>query len=77
MWWDQLKEVDHINEIMTTWNQFKKYFQKEYLSENFYDNKMKYFCELRMGSMTKEEYENNFLGLLKCVGFINDAKVKI
>jgi hypothetical protein len=30
-----------------------------------------------MGSMTMEEYENNFLGLLKYAGFIKDEKVKI
>jgi hypothetical protein len=29
MWWDQLKQVEHINESGITWNQFKKYFQKE------------------------------------------------
>jgi hypothetical protein len=40
MWWDQLKQVELINENMITWKQFEKYFQKEYLLENFYDNKM-------------------------------------
>jgi hypothetical protein len=35
------------------------------------------FFELRLGSMTMEEYENKFLGLLKYVGFIKDYKVKI
>jgi hypothetical protein len=38
---------------------------------------MQEFFELSMGSMTMEEYEKNFLGLLKYVGFINDEKVKI
>jgi hypothetical protein len=56
---------------------FKKYFQKEYLSEYFYDKKMQEFFELRLGSMTMEEYENKLLGLLKYVGFINDEKVNI
>jgi hypothetical protein len=37
MWWDQLKQVEHVNESRITWNQFKKYFQKDYLSEHFYD----------------------------------------
>ena len=40
MWWDQLKQVEHVNESKITWKQFKKYFQKDYLSEPFYDNKM-------------------------------------
>jgi hypothetical protein len=77
MWWDQLKQVEHINESRITWKQFKKYFQKEYLSEHFYDKKMQDFFELRLGSMTMAEYENKFLGLLKYVGFIKDEKVKI
>jgi hypothetical protein len=40
IWWDQLKQVDHINESTITWKKFKKYFQKEYLSYHFYDKKM-------------------------------------
>jgi hypothetical protein len=37
---------------------------------------MKELFELRLGSMTMEEYEK-FLGLMKYVGFIKDEKVKI
>jgi hypothetical protein len=40
LWWDQMKQVEHVNESRITWKQFKKYFQKEYLSEHFYDKKM-------------------------------------
>jgi hypothetical protein len=75
--WDQLKQVEHINESRITWKQFKKYFHKEYLSENFYDKKMQDLFELRLGSMTMTEYENKFVGLLKYVRFIGDEKVKI
>jgi hypothetical protein len=28
MWWDQLKQVKHINERRISWKQFKKYFQQ-------------------------------------------------
>jgi hypothetical protein len=38
---------------------------------------MQEFFELRLGSMTMEEYEKKFSGLLKYVRFINDEKVKI
>jgi hypothetical protein len=76
MWWDQLKQIEHINESRITWKQLKQYFQ-EFLSNNFYDKKMQYFFELRLGSMTMIEYEKKFLGLLKYVGFIKDEKVKI
>ena len=47
------------------------------LSEHFYDKKMQEFFEIRLRSMTMEEYEKNFLGLLKYVRFIGDEKVKI
>jgi hypothetical protein len=77
MWWDQLKQVEHINESRITWKQLRKYFQKEYLSEHFYDKKMQDFFELRLGSMTMAEYENNFVEMLKYVGFIKYEKVKI
>jgi hypothetical protein len=77
IWWDQLKQVEHVNEIRITWKQSKKYFQEEYLSEKFYDKKMQELFELRLGSMTMEEYEKKLLGLLKYVRFIGDEKVKI
>lgn len=32
IWWDQIKQVEHINERRITWKTFKKYFQKEYIS---------------------------------------------
>jgi hypothetical protein len=43
MWWDQLKQVEHVNEIRITWKQFKKYSQKEYLSKHLYVKKMQDF----------------------------------
>jgi hypothetical protein len=30
--WDQLKQVEHVNESRITWKQFKKLFHKKYLS---------------------------------------------
>jgi hypothetical protein len=38
---------------------------------------MKEFFELKLGSMTIDEYERRFLELLKYVSFIKDEKVKI
>jgi hypothetical protein len=77
VWWDQLKQVEHVNESRITWKQFKKYFQKEYLSEHFYDKKMQEFFKLRLGSMIMEKYKKKFLTLLKYVKFFDDEKVKI
>jgi hypothetical protein len=38
---------------------------------------MQNFFELKLGSMTMDEYEKNFLELLRYVGFIKEDKVKI
>jgi hypothetical protein len=52
MWWDQLKQVEHIDENGITWKHFRVYFHKEYLSENLYDKKIQDLFELRLGSAT-------------------------
>jgi hypothetical protein len=60
-----------------TWREFKKYFEKKYLTKRYYDKKMKEFFELKLGSMTIDEYERRFLELLKYVSFIKDETIKI
>jgi hypothetical protein len=77
MWWDQLVQVQHIKEKSVTWREFKKYFENKYLTKRYYDKKMKEFFELKLGSMTIDEYERRFLELLKYVSFIKDETVKI
>jgi hypothetical protein len=77
MWWDQLVQVQHIKEKNFTWKEFKKYFKNKYLNKRYYDKKMKEFFELKLGSMTIDEYERRFLELLKYVPFIKDETVKI
>jgi hypothetical protein len=76
MWWDQFVQVQHIREKEVTWKEFKRYFEKKYLTKRYYDRKMEFF-ELKLGSMTIDEYERNFLELLKYVPFIKDEAVKI
>jgi hypothetical protein len=77
MWWDQLVQVQHIEEKNVTWKEFKKYFEKKYLTKRYYDKKMKEFFELKLGNMIIDEYERRFLELLKYVPFIKDETVKI
>jgi hypothetical protein len=77
MWWDQLVQVQHIREKEVTWKEFKRYFEKKYLTKRYYDRKMKEFFELKLGNMTIDEYERSFLELLKYVSFIKDEAVKI
>ena len=45
--------------------QFKKYFKQKYLSNRYYDEKIKEFHELRLGQQTMDEYANNFFGIAK------------
>jgi hypothetical protein len=69
--------VQHIKEKNVTLKEFKKYFQKKYLTKRYYDKKMKELFELKLGSMTIDEYERKFLELLTYVSFIKDETVKI
>jgi hypothetical protein len=77
MWWDQLVQVQHIKEKSVTWKEFKKYFEKKYLTKRYYDKKMKELFELNIESMTIDECERRFLEPLKYVSFIKDETVKI
>jgi hypothetical protein len=47
------------------------------LTNCYYDRNIKEFFELKLGSMTMDEYERRFLELLKYVSFIKYEKVKI
>jgi hypothetical protein len=47
------------------------------LSEHYYERKMKEFFELKLGTMTMEEYEKRFFEFLKYVDFIKDEKGEI
>jgi hypothetical protein len=76
MWWDHLVQVKHINEKKVTWKDFKRYFENKYLTKHYYDRKMKEFFELKLGSMTIDEYERTFLELLKYVPFMKLNKLK-
>ena len=77
MWWDQLKQSKNLDEKRIPWRQFKGYFQDKYLSEHYYERKMKEFFELKLGTMSMDEYEKRSFELLKYVDFIKDEKVKI
>jgi hypothetical protein len=60
MWWDQLVQLQHIKEKSVTWREFKKYFEKKYLTKRYYEKKMKQFFELKLGSMTINEDKEGF-----------------
>jgi hypothetical protein len=60
-----------------TWREFKRHFQKKYLTKCYYDKKMKEFFELKLGNMTFDEDERRFSKLLNYVPFIKDEQVRI
>jgi len=49
------------------WHEFKRIFKRKYLSERYYNSNSKEFYELKMGSMTDEEYMTKFLELFRYV----------
>jgi hypothetical protein len=57
MWWDQLVQVHHVRDKDITWKEFKRYFERKYLTKRYYDRKMKELFELKLGNMTIDEYE--------------------
>ena len=77
IWWVHSRQVKKINERKIVWKQFQKYFKQKYLSDRYYDDKIKEFHELRLGQQTMEEYANKFLELLRYVKYIKDERVKI
>ena len=72
-----MKQVKDIRTEDMRWHEFKRIFRKKYLSERYYDNKAEEFYELRMGSMTDEEYMEKILELLRYVPYIDDEKAKV
>jgi hypothetical protein len=77
IWWEDLKNVKKLSEKKTTWKLFKKYFHQKYLSERYYDGKIKEFHEMKLGQLTMDDYASKFLELLRYVPYIKDEKVKI
>jgi hypothetical protein len=70
-------QVQHVTEKNVTWREFKRHFEKMYLTKRYYYNKVKDLFELKPGSMPIDEYERRFLYLLKYVPFIKDETIKI
>ena len=76
MSWQDIKKVKNINERYVTWKTFKKYFKRKYLSEQYYEKKVKEFYELRLAAMTMKELCSKFESLLHYVPYIIDEKLK-
>ena len=77
IWWEDVNNVKGIREEKLTWSEFKILFRKKYLSERYYDDRENEFYELKMGSMTDEEYTSRFLELLRYVPYLKEEKENI
>ncbi len=41
IWWQDLKRVKNLKEKCVTWQTFKSYFKRKYMSEQYYEEKAK------------------------------------
>ena len=65
-----------LKEKKMEWTNFNKYFKKQYISECYYERKIKEFYELKLGHMSMEDLITKFLELLRFVPYIKYEKVK-
>jgi len=77
IWWQDIKRMKQIRERSLTWKDFVKYFRKQYLSEQYYEDKAKEFYELKLGNMTMKDMCSKFLYLLRYVPYITEEKPKV
>lgn len=77
IWWEAVKNIRCIHEKDLTWSEFERLFKKKYLLERYFDDRVKEFYELKMGSMTNEEYTSRFLELLRYVPYLTEEKAKM
>lgn len=71
-----MKCVRGIKVEELSWHEFKRLFRKKYLSGRYYDGKAKEFYELKMGSMTDEEYMTKLMEFLRFMTYLKDEKTK-
>ena len=77
IWWQAIKRVKNRKEKYLTWRDFKKYFKRKFLSEQYYEERDEEFYELKLGSMSMKELSSKFLSLLRYVPYIIDENPKI
>ena len=41
IWWEHFRQVKKIRERKIVWKQFQKFFRQKYLSDRYYDDKIK------------------------------------
>lgn len=76
MWWEEINTVRKINEEEVSWHEFQKHFKDKYLTEHYYNEKAKEFHELRLGTLTMDEYVTHFTSLLHYVPYMQEENAK-
>jgi hypothetical protein len=61
-WWETYRST-HANVEGITWNEFKAHFRTHYVPRGTLEPKKKEFFDLNQGSMTVNEYLNQFIQL--------------
>eukprot|EP00253_Pinus_taeda_P007905 PITA_07905 len=77
LWREEIKIVKGVSERTITWEKFQKYFKERYLTECFYDEKVREFHDLRLGQQSMDEFINRFTSLLRYVPYIKEEKAKV
>ena len=77
IWWEDVNNFKRIREDALTWNEFERLLRKNNLSKRYYDERVKEFYELQMGSITNDEYTSRFLELLMYVPYLKEDKAKV
>ena len=72
-----MKRVKGIKEKNVNWSTFKLYFKNKFLFELYYEERVKEFYDLKLGSMTMKDLNNKFLSLLRYVPYLVDEKPKV
>ena len=72
IWWQDIKRVKNLKDKYLTWRFFKQYFKMKFLSEQYCEETVKEFYELKLGSMSMKELSSKFLSLLIYVPYIID-----
>ena len=75
--WHEIKRVKNLKEKYLKSRVFKKYFKRNFLSEQYYEERDKEFYELKLDSMLMKGLSSKFLSLLRYVPYITDGKPKI
>lgn len=75
--WEEVNNFRTIEYQDVTLDSFPQYFKDNYLTEHFYEEKSRWFHELKLAQMTVNEYITKFTSLLRYASYLRDEKAKV